>query len=154
METRDLGVRFGDLLAIDAVDLTVPTGSVTAVLGPSGCGKSSLLRAVAGLERPASGSVRYDGQDLARVPVHRRGFALMFQDGQLFAHLDVGANVGYPLRLRHVRRDRRRARVAELLALVGLEGYAARQVGTLSGGERQRVALARALAVEPRLLLL
>ncbi len=154
LETCGLSVRFGDLLAVDRVDLAVPTGSVTAVLGPSGCGKSSLLRAVAGLERPESGSVQYDGHDLARVPVHRRGFALMFQDGQLFAHLDVGANVAYPLRLRHVRRDQRRARVADLLALVGLEGYADRQVGTLSGGERQRVALARALAVEPRLLLL
>ena len=88
---------------------------MVAVLGPSGCGKSSLLRAVAGLERPASGSVSYDGQDLARVPVHRRGFALMFQDGQLFPHLDVGANIAYPLRLRRVGRERRRQRVDELL---------------------------------------
>jgi thiamine transport system ATP-binding protein len=154
LEVRGLSVRFGDVLAVDAVDLEVPAGSVLAVLGPSGCGKSTLLRAIAGLERPTAGSTSYDGRDLAGVPVHRRGFALMFQDGQLFPHLDVAANVAYPLRLRHVERERRRARVAELLALVGLEGYDGREVTSLSGGERQRVALARALAVEPRMLLL
>jgi thiamine transport system ATP-binding protein len=107
--------------------------------------------------------VAYDGEDLAGTPTHKRGFALMFQDGQLFEHLDVAANISYPLRLRpsHVQRSprhRNRAgraeRVAALLELVGLEGYADRSPATLSGGERQRVALARALAVDPRLLLL
>ena len=132
----------------------MPAGSVVAVLGPSGCGKSTLLRAVAGLEAPASGTVSYDGHDLAGTPTHRRGFALMFQDGQLFEHLDVAANIAYPLRLRHRSRADQRARARELLGLVGLEGYADRLPATLSGGERQRVALARALAVEPRLLLL
>ncbi len=132
----------------------MPAGSVVAVLGPSGCGKSTLLRAVAGLEVPASGTVSYDGHDLAGTPTHRRGFALMFQDGQLFEHLDVAANIAYPLRLRHRSRADQRARARELLGLVGLEGYADRLPATLSGGERQRVALARALAVEPRLLLL
>ena len=154
LQVTDLSVRFGGTVAVDHLDLAVPAGSVLAVLGPSGCGKSSLLRAVAGLERTASGSVSYDGRDLTGVPVHRRGFALMFQDGQLFAHLDVAANIAYPLRLRRVPRDQRRDRVRELLTLVALEGYDERQVATLSGGERQRVALARALAVEPRLLLL
>lgn len=154
LEVADLTVRFGDAVAVDDVALSVPTGSVVAVLGPSGCGKSTLLRTVAGLERPAAGSVSFDGRDLAGVPTHRRGFALMFQDGQLFEHLDVAANVAYSLRLRKVARAARRARVAELLDLVGLQGYAGRLPGTLSGGERQRVALARALAVEPRLLLL
>jgi thiamine transport system ATP-binding protein len=154
LEVTGLTVRFGDTVAVEDVDLAVPAGSVLAVLGPSGCGKSTLLRAVAGLERPTAGTTSYDGHDLARTPVHRRGFALMFQDGQLFPHLDVAGNVSYPLRLRHVGRDRQRARVAELLALVGLEGYDGRGVTTLSGGERQRVALARALAVEPRMLLL
>jgi thiamine transport system ATP-binding protein len=157
LEVAELTVRFGATVAVDRVDLEVPAGSVVAVLGPSGCGKSTLLRTVAGLQLPASGSVSYDGHDLAGVPTHRRGFALMFQDGQLFEHLDVAGNVAYPLRLRHsaVRgRSAQRARVAELLALVGLEGYADRSPVTLSGGERQRVALARALAVQPRLLLL
>ncbi len=154
LRVRDLTVRFDTTVAVDDVDLEVPAGSVVAVLGPSGCGKSTLLRTVAGLEVADSGSVLYDGQDLAGVPTHKRGFALMFQDGQLFEHLDVAANIAYPLRLRHRSRDLQRARVSELLALVGLEGYAERSPATLSGGERQRVALARALAVDPRLLLL
>ena len=158
LRVRDLTVRFDDTLAVDHVDLEVPTGSVVAVLGPSGCGKSTLLRAVAGLEVPASGTVEYDGHDLVGTPTHRRGFALMFQDGQLFEHLDVAANISYPMRLRHApghrSRETRGERVTELLELVGLEGYADRSPATLSGGERQRVALARALAVDPRLLLL
>ena len=158
LRVTDLTVRFGETVAVDHVDLEVPAGSVLAVLGPSGCGKSTLLRAVAGLEVPASGTIEYDGQDLASTPTHKRGFALMFQDGQLFDHLDVAANISYPLRLRnspaHRSRAARAERVTELLELVGLEGYADRSPGTLSGGERQRVALARALAVDPRLLLL
>ncbi|MEO7351428.1 MAG: ABC transporter ATP-binding protein [Marmoricola sp.] len=158
LEVEDLTVRFGATVAVDQVGLEVPAGSVVAVLGPSGCGKSTLLRAVAGLEVPASGSVSYAGGDLAGVPTHKRGFALMFQDGQLFSHLDVAGNIAYPMRLRHspghLSRPAQRQRVAELLSLVGLEGYADRSPITLSGGERQRVALARALAVSPRLLLL
>lgn len=154
LEVSGARVDYGRTTAVDDVTLTVPTGSVTAVLGPSGCGKSSLLRVVAGLERPTAGTVRFDDADVTRVPTHRRGFALLFQDGQLFEHLSVAGNVGYALRLRRLARARREARVEELLALVGLEGYAARLPGTLSGGERQRVALARSLAVEPRLLLL
>jgi len=138
--------------AVSEVSLDLPGGEVLAVLGPSGCGKSTLLRAIAGLEPLAAGSVAWDGHDQARVPTHRRGFALMFQDGQLFDHLTVARNVGYALRLR---RDPDTAqRVAELLDLVGLPAYADRMPGTLSGGERQRVALARSLAVRPRLLLL
>jgi thiamine transport system ATP-binding protein len=151
---RDVTVRYGDLVAVDDVSLSLPTGEVLAVLGPSGCGKSTLLRAVAGLEPLARGRIEYDGADLAGVPTHRRGFALMFQDGQLFEHRDVAANVGYPLRIRHRPRAEVRTRVGELLELVGLSGYADRSPTTLSGGERQRVALARALAVDPRLLLL
>ena len=124
------------------------------MLGPSGCGKSTLLRAVAGLEPPAAGVVRFDGVDVTRVPTHRRGFALMFQDGQLFPNLSVSSNVAYPLRMRRAPRPERDRRVAELLELVGLPGHGERAPDTLSGGERQRVALARALAVRPRLLLL
>jgi thiamine transport system ATP-binding protein len=154
LSVRDLTVRFGSTVAVDGADLDVPTGSVTAVLGPSGCGKSTLLRAIAGLEVPEGGSIRFDDVDLARTPTHRRGFALMFQDGQLFAHADVARNVGYPLRLRRRPRAEVRARVAELLDLVGLGGFEDRMPGTLSGGERQRVALARSLATDPRLLLL
>ncbi|GAA4684643.1 ABC transporter ATP-binding protein [Nocardioides nanhaiensis] len=154
LEVRDLAVAYDGVPAVEGASVTVPDGGVLAVLGPSGCGKSTLLRAVAGLEAPSAGSIRWDGRDLARVPTHRRGFALMFQDGQLFEHLTVARNVAYALRLRRVPAARREARVAELLALVGLEGFAGRMPGTLSGGERQRVSLARSLAAEPRLLLL
>jgi thiamine transport system ATP-binding protein len=148
------GVRRGapDVVAVDGVSLDVPAGEVLALLGPSGCGKSSLLRVVAGLEPPAAGSLRWAGQDLAPVPVHRRGFGLVFQDGQLFPHRDVAGNVAYGLT--GLDRAARAARVAELLDLVGLPGYGDRPVATLSGGERQRVALARSLAPHPRLLLL
>ncbi len=154
LTVRDLSVRFDGVPAVEDVSLTLPTGEVLAVLGPSGCGKSTLLRAVAGLEPLDSGSVEYDGEDLARVPTHRRGFALMFQDAQLFWHQSVTGNVAYPLRLRHRPRAAAQERVAELLELVGLPGYGDRNPATLSGGERQRVALARSLAAEPRLLLL
>ncbi|MDF9716251.1 ABC transporter ATP-binding protein [Nocardioides sp. ChNu-99] len=154
LELVGVGVEYDGAPALRDASLHLPRGEVLAVLGPSGSGKSTLLRAVAGLEDLASGSVAFDGEDLAGVPVHRRSFALMFQDGQLFAHLSVGRNVAYPLRLRRTPRPAVRARVAELLELVGLAGYADRPPATLSGGERQRVALARALACEPRLLLL
>ena len=154
LELRDVTVRYDDLVAVSDVSLDLPAGEVLAVLGPSGCGKSTLLRAVAGLEPVAGGSIGYGGADLAGVPTHRRGFALMFQDGQLFGHLSVARNVGYALALRRTPRAETAARVGELLELVGLTGYADRLPATLSGGERQRVALARALAVDPRLILL
>jgi len=153
LSLKDVTVAYDGVPAVDTVTLDLADGEVLALLGPSGSGKSTLLRAVAGLE-PSAGDIRWDGRSLARVPTHRRGFALMFQDGQLFAHLSVAANVAYPLKLRRTARAVRRRRVAELLELVGLGGYEQRLPGTLSGGERQRVALARALAVEPRLLLL
>lgn len=154
LEISDLTVAFDHTPAVDRVDLVVADGDVLAVLGPSGCGKSTLLRAVAGLETVDGGSVRWDGEDLAGTPTHRRGFALMFQDGQLFDHLTVARNVGYAPRLRGLARPAVRAEVADLLELVGLSGYADRLPRTLSGGERQRVALARSLAARPRLLLL
>jgi len=154
LSMKDVTVRYGETVAVDDVSLDLATGEVLAVLGPSGCGKSTLLRAVAGLEPLSSGSIAWDGADLSGTPTHKRGFALMFQDGQLFAHLTVARNVAYALRLRRVPSARVSARVGELLDLVGLSGYDDRLPGTLSGGERQRVALARALAVEPRLILL
>ncbi len=154
LEVAGVTVAFGHHTAVDAVDLRVDDGHVLAVLGPSGSGKSSLLRAIAGLEPLRSGAVRWDGADLAGVPTHQRGFALMFQDGQLFDHLTIARNVGYPLRLRGVTGAAARGQVADLLELVGLGGWGARMPRTLSGGERQRVALARSLAAEPRLLLL
>ena len=148
--------RQGRTVAVDDVTLDVAAGEVMALLGPSGCGKSSLLRAVAGLEPLDAGRVLWDGEDVTQVPVHRRGFGLMFQDGQLFPHRDVGGNVAYGLRGTSfgVSREARRDRVAQMLELVGLAGYERRSVVTLSGGQAQRVALARSLAPAPRLLLL
>ena len=152
LSVRGLAVAYGDLRAVDGVDLDVAAGEIVALLGASGSGKSSLLRAVAGLEDVADGDVAWDGRSMVRVPVHRRGFGLMFQDGQLFEHRDVGGNIAYGLT--GLPRARRGERVREMLELVGLPGFERRRVTTLSGGQAQRVALARALAPAPRLLLL
>ncbi|HVK45493.1 MAG TPA: ATP-binding cassette domain-containing protein, partial [Micropruina sp.] len=133
-------VRYEDLVAVDGVDLAVAPGEIVALLGASGSGKSSLLRGIAGLEPLAAGRVCWDDVDLATVPVHKRGFGMLFQDGQLFNHLSVEGNVGYGLF-----RDSpavRRERVNGLLELVGLGGYGKRRVSELSGGQAQRVALA------------
>lgn len=154
---REVSVRFDDRVAVDRVSLQVGSGEQLSILGPSGSGKSTLLRAVAGLEPLAAGLVEWEGKDISRVPAHRRGFGLMFQDYVLFPHLDVADNVGFGLR-HSAGRDgtsaERTRRVAEALELVGLSGFEKRMPSQLSGGEQQRVALARALAPQPRLLML
>lgn len=155
LTVADVSVAYRrDELVVRGATFEVPRGDVVALLGPSGCGKSTLLRAVAGLEPLASGSVSWDGEDLTRVPPHRREFGLVFQDGQLFSHRTVAENIAYGLRVKRWARPDRDERVAELLELVGLTGFGGRAVTELSGGQRQRVALARALAPSPRLLLL
>lgn len=140
--------------AVDDVSLTVPTGEIVALLGPSGCGKSSLLGAVVGTVPPASGSVRWDGEDVTATPVHRRGFGMVFQDGQLFPHRSVARNVAFGLEMARMPRDERRERVRQMLEIVGLADLGDRAVTELSGGQRQRVALARSLAPGPRLIAL
>ncbi|MGW4686904.1 ABC transporter ATP-binding protein [Streptomyces sp. NPDC004244] len=171
LELAGVSVRFGERAVVDRVDLRVAEHEIVCVLGPSGSGKSTLLRVVAGLQPVSAGRVLLGGADQARVPVHRRGVGLMFQDHQLFPHRDVGENVAFGLRmqdaaaglrlpglrlpgLRRGSRGPARDRVAELLELVGLPGAGQRPVSSLSGGEQQRVALARALAPSPRLLML
>ncbi len=157
LEVRDLSVTYPGKPPIEAVTrvtLDVPPGQVVALLGPSGCGKSTLLSAVVGIVEPTEGTVTWDGEDLTRVPVHRRGFGLVFQDGQLFPHRTVAGNIGFGLEMARMPRATREARVEELLAVVGLDGLGGRAVTALSGGQRQRVALARSLAPAPRLLAL
>jgi ABC-type Fe3+/spermidine/putrescine transport system ATPase subunit len=149
--------RFGDVVALDAIDLEVPAGAFYSLLGPSGCGKTTLLRILAGLEAPTSGTVRLDGDDITRMPPERRPFNIVFQRYGLFPHLTVADNVAFGLTTSRRARPSRAEidrRVAEMLALVGLDGYGARFPKQLSGGQAQRVAVARALVRQPRLLLL
>ncbi|MFE4666462.1 ABC transporter ATP-binding protein [Streptomyces sp. NPDC056716] len=154
LSLEDVTVRLGGRAVLDTVGLAVEEHETVCVLGPSGSGKSTLLRVVAGLQALDGGRVLLDGRDQAWVPAHRREIGLMFQDHQLFPQRDVGGNVAFGPRMRGASRDEQRARVAELLDLVGLPGAAGRAVAELSGGEQQRVALARALAPSPRLLML
>jgi thiamine transport system ATP-binding protein len=154
IEWRSVTRDFGGVRGLDSFTLGLEAGEVLAVIGPSGSGKSTLLRLTAGLERPTSGAILRDGVDLAGIPVHRRGFGLMFQDYSLFPHLSVEQNVGFGLRMTGWTAARRRDRVREMLRLVRMEDMARRDVLTLSGGEQQRVALARSLAPQPGLLML
>ena len=151
---HDVGVAYGDTLAVDGIDLVVESGAIVALLGPSGCGKSTLLRAIAGLEPLATGTITWQGTDLVTVPVHRRRFGLMFQEHALFPHRTVAENVAFGLRMAGADRAAQADRVREMLELVGMAGFEDRTIGTLSGGQAQRVALARALAPAPQLLLL
>jgi len=147
-------VTFGERIVLDRVHLTVDSSEVVALLGPSGSGKSTLLRVVAGLVSVDHGSVAIDGDDVTSLPTYRRGVGMVFQDDQLFGHLDVAANVAFGLRMRGDGASNRAERVGELLDLVGLAGFESRRVDNLSGGEAKRVALARSLAPSPRVLLL
>jgi thiamine transport system ATP-binding protein len=154
LDVRAVRKSFGATVAVDGVSFAVAPGEVVALVGPSGCGKSTLLALVAGLERPDSGAVAWDGADLADVPSHRRGFGLMFQDYALFPHLSALDNVTFGLRMAGQPRAAADERGRALLTQVGLPGFEQRDVTTLSGGEQQRVALARSLAPAPRLLML
>ena len=149
-----IGVSIDGRRILDDVSLDVADGERLALLGPSGSGKSTALRVVAGLQSPSAGRVLLDGRDVTRVPAHRRGVGLVFQDAALFPHRDVAGNVGFGPRVAGLSEDEREARVREALELVGLAGTERRDVTTLSGGEAQRVALARALAPRPQVLLL
>lgn len=154
LEVDRVTVAFDGRTVLRNVSLPVERGAIVAVLGPSGSGKSTLLRVVAGLVGTSSGTIRVDGTDMTGIPTHRRNVGLVFQNNQLFPHLDVADNVGYGLRIARMPAAERRARTDQLLALVGLSDHARRDVTTLSGGEAARVALARSLATSPRVLLL
>jgi sulfate transport system ATP-binding protein len=146
--------RFGDFVALHDVSLQVPTGRLTALLGPSGGGKSTLLRIIAGLEYPDTGTVQIEGRDSTRLPPQKRSVGFVFQHYAAFKHLSVYRNVAFGLEIRRRPKAEIRRRVHELLELVHLEQFADRLPSQLSGGQRQRMALARALAVQPEVLLL
>jgi putrescine transport system ATP-binding protein len=151
---ENISKRFGGVTAVDRLSLDIYQGEFFALLGPSGCGKSTLLRLLAGFEAPEEGRVLLDGVDLAGVPPHRRPVNMMFQSYALFPHLTVEGNIAFGLKQDGLPRQEIAARVADMLALVKLEGLGARKPDQLSGGQRQRVALARALVKRPRVLLL
>jgi thiamine transport system ATP-binding protein len=154
LEVRDVTVAFGERVVLDRISMTIGVGEVVALLGPSGSGKSTLLRVIAGLFSPDAGDVVLDGEVITGLATHRRSIGLVFQDEQLFPHRSVAQNIGFGLRMHHQPKPARRARVAELLDLVGLSGFGDRRVTDLSGGEAKRVALARTLAPSPRVVLL
>ena len=145
---------YGQLRALDQLDLTIEPGELVALLGPSGCGKTTALRILAGLDRADSGRVVVDGRDISGVAANRRDMGMVFQAYSLFPHLTVLDNVAFGLKVRGVGAGERRRRALEVLELVGLADRAGRYAAQLSGGQQQRVALARALAVEPTVLLL
>jgi sulfate transport system ATP-binding protein len=158
IEVRNLSKKFNDFRALKDISLHIETGELVALLGPSGCGKTTLLRIIAGLETPDSGSVWFSGEDTTSVDVRRRQVGFVFQHYALFKHMTVFENVAFGLRVKH-RSERPsetdiRRKVHELLELVQLDWLSDRYPAQLSGGQRQRIALARALAVEPRVLLL
>jgi putative spermidine/putrescine transport system ATP-binding protein len=154
VEFQGVSKRFGDLLAVDNVDLRIANGEFFTLLGPSGCGKTTSLRLVAGFNLPSSGRILLDGTDVSAKPPYERDVNTVFQDYALFPHLSVGENVAYGPMVRGVGRAERQRLAGEMLALVELPGLAARRPAELSGGQRQRVALARALINRPRVLLL
>lgn len=149
----DLTVQLGGAVVLDAITLDIGSAERVAIMGPSGAGKSTLLRTIAGLERPARGSILVNGMDVTELAPHERSVGLMFQDYALFPHLKVIDNVAYGLRMHGMRKQDAREAASGLLDLVGLRAFADRRTASLSGGEQQRVALARTLAPSPNIAL-
>jgi sulfate transport system ATP-binding protein len=154
ISVRRVSKQFGDFLALDDVSLEVQSGSLMALLGPSGSGKSTLLRVIAGLERPDGGEVHIADEDVTVQAPQKRGVGFVFQHYAAFKHMTVYDNIAFGLKIRKERKAEVRARVAQLLELVQLQGLAKRYPSQLSGGQRQRMGLARALAIDPKVLLL
>ena len=151
---ENISRHFGDVRAVDQVDLAIDKGEFFALLGPSGCGKTTLLRLLAGFETPDGGEIFIDDEPTAAIPHFRRPVNMVFQNYAIFPHLNVFQNIAFGLRKDRLPRDQLEAKVNEALALIKLEGYGKRAADELSGGQRQRVALARALIKKPKVLLL
>ncbi len=140
-------------MVIDNINLTIPQGQMVTLLGPSGCGKTTILRLVAGLEKPSEGQIFIDGEDVTHRSIQQRDICMVFQSYALFPHMSLGENVGYGLKMLGVSRNEVKQRVKDALAMVDLEGSEDRYVDQISGGQQQRVALARALILKPKVLL-
>ena len=151
---RAVTKTYGDVYALNNVDLDVESGEFLTLLGPSGSGKTTLLMVLAGFTRPDQGSVLFGDEEVIRMPPHKREVGMVFQNYALFPHMTVAGNIGFPLKLRGVSKGDRTGRVEQALATVQLEGYGDRRIDQLSGGQKQRVALARAIVFEPRILLM
>jgi putative spermidine/putrescine transport system ATP-binding protein len=154
ISVRGLTKRYGDLVAVDGVDLDIPAGEFFTMLGPSGSGKTTTLRMIAGFEMPDEGTIELAGEDVSRLPPYDRPVNTVFQDYALFPHMTVQENVEYGLMVRKVKKGERRERAADALRMVRLSGFGDRKPAQLSGGQRQRVALARAIVNRPKVLLL
>src|SRR5215207_2361875 len=153
-ELQDLRREFGEVVALDGIDLALEQGEFLSLLGPSGCGKTTALRIVAGFDRPDGGRVLVDGRDMTRIPPNKRDMGMVFQAYSLFPNMTAERNIEFGLKIRGATATTRREKVSELLELVGLGHAGKRYPHQLSGGMQQRIALARALAIEPRMLLL
>lgn len=145
---------FGEVVALDGIDLEIRPGELFFLLGASGCGKTTLLRCIAGLERPTSGCIRFGARDVTELPPHKREAAMVFQSYALWPHLTVGQNIAFGLEERKVPKPEIKRRVEEALEMVHLPGFGPRSIDQMSGGQQQRVSLARALVVKPKCLLL
>lgn len=154
ISVRGIRKTYGDVCALDNVDLDIRAGEFLTLLGPSGSGKTTLLMVLAGFIRPDAGSVRFGEEEVVLLPPHRRNIGMVFQNYALFPHMDAAANIAYPLKLRGVPKAETEERAARALATVQLEGFGKRRIHQLSGGQKQRVALARAIVFEPRILLM
>jgi len=154
LQLNHLSKAYGSSMAVQDVNLQIQSGEFISLLGPSGCGKTTILRMVAGFERPTGGVIALEGQDITHIPANRRDMGMVFQSYSLFPHMTASQNIAFGLRVKRMARSQQRLRVHEMLDLVGLADKGDRYPHQLSGGQQQRVALARALAIAPRVLLL
>ena len=150
---RGVTKRYGEVTAVDCIDLDIEPGTMITLLGPSGCGKTTTLRLIAGLDLPTSGKILINGEDVSTLSANHRDVSMVFQSYALFPHMTVGDNVGYGLKVMRQPEGERRERVSASLRAVGLDGYQGRYIDQLSGGQQQRVAVARALVLRPKVLL-